>query len=185
VYFVSGSACGGKTTIAGRLSEKHSVELYNWDERFVQHKERPSWEEYFSRPPEDESVRSSIKEQSEIAIVELLTLSREGSIIVDGIFSASILSRISSANRTVFLMADIEAVRADFFRRSDKADMLRVIESLRAPDQAKENVIRSIAYGLDRDIPEVQSSGFWCHVRSINADWDEVFEAVERQFGFV
>ena len=90
VYFVSGSACGGKSTIARRLSVKHGIALYDWDERFAQHKAlsdvtyQPfmnkawtSWEERFSRPPSDPSISNAMIEQAEIAIVELLTLSRE------------------------------------------------------------------------------------------------------------
>lgn len=87
VYFVSGCACGGKSTISKYLSEKYKVVLYNWDERFPQHKEisdpsyQPymnkefrSWEEYFSRPPLEyaESIRKSMLEQVEIAIIELI-----------------------------------------------------------------------------------------------------------------
>ena len=32
VYFVSGCACGGKSTISKYLSQNHKIALYNWSE---------------------------------------------------------------------------------------------------------------------------------------------------------
>ena len=195
VYFISGSACGGKTTIARRLSAKHNIELYNWDERFAQHKrlsdsihqpfmnkEWASWEEFFRRPPSDQSVSNSILEQSKISIIELLTVSQDKPIMVDGIFHSKILEKVSSSDRVVFLMADMAAIRSDFFDRADKDDMVRCIEALGDPEQAKENVFRSIEYTLSRQIQDAKSSGFWYNIRSIKPDWERIVDAVERQF---
>ena len=194
-YFISGSACGGKTAIARRLSTKHNIELYNWDERYAQHKKMSdpihqpymnknwaSWEEYFSRPPSDQSVSNSILEQAKISIVELLAVSRDRPIMVDGIFHSRILQKVSSTDRVVFLMADMEAIRSDFFERADKADMVRCIDSLSDPEQAKENVFRSIEYALSQQFQEVKNSGFWYNIRGINPDWERIIDAVERQF---
>ena len=74
-----------------------------------------SWEEYFSRPPSDQSVSNSILKQAKIPIVELLAVSRDRPIMVDGIFHSRILQKVSSTDRVVFLMADMEAIRYDFF----------------------------------------------------------------------
>ena len=38
VYFVSGGLCGGKSTIAKYLSQKYDLVLYNWDQKFPEHK---------------------------------------------------------------------------------------------------------------------------------------------------
>ena len=51
-------------------------------------------------------------EQAKISIVELLTISQNESVIVDGIFHCDILEKVSSTNRVVFLMADMQAIRA-------------------------------------------------------------------------
>lgn len=57
-----------------------------------------------------EAIRASIREQVEIAIIELLSLSTNGNIIVDGIFPVSVLKQISSKDRVVFLMADMPTI---------------------------------------------------------------------------
>jgi hypothetical protein len=194
VFFISGSACGGKTTIAKRLSAKYKITLYNWDERFSQHKvisdpihqpfmnkEWASWEERFNLQPTDQSISNSILEQAKISIIELLTISQEQPIIAEGIFNCNILEKISDRNKVVFLMADMQAVRTDFFFRTDKLDMLQCIETLKDPELAKENTFQAIEYNLKREIESVKKSGFWYHIRGISPDWERITEAVERQ----
>jgi hypothetical protein len=197
VYFIAGCACGGKSTIAKYLSEKHEVDLYNWDERNPQHKEIsdpsyqpymnkefPSWEEYFGRPPREyaESLRKSILEQVEIAIIELICLSKDRTIIVDGVFPLSVLKSISSKDRVVFLMAEMNAIRKDYLNRADKQDMLECLNSLRDPQKATENMFLSIEYFLARDLQEIKESGFKWFNRGEYPNWKEIREEIERHF---
>ena len=37
VYFISGTPCGGKTTISRELAKRHNVFVYDIDERFSHH----------------------------------------------------------------------------------------------------------------------------------------------------
>jgi cytidylate kinase len=199
VCFISGSACGGKSTISKYLSRKHNIVLYNWDEKHSQHKaisdprHQPSmnkkygsWEEYFNRPPSEysESIRRSIHEQVEIAIVELISMENDR-IIVDGMFPCHVLKRISSYNRAVFLVAGMDQIRNDFLNRADKADMLRCLNSLDNPQQSIENMFLSIEHSLARDIDEIKASGFKWFMRGQKTDWDKIREAVERQFELI
>ena len=38
VYFITGTPCGGKTTLSRALAEKYGFELFDIDERFDEHK---------------------------------------------------------------------------------------------------------------------------------------------------
>jgi cytidylate kinase len=196
MYFISGCACGGKSTISQYLSKKYNIALYNWDEKFSQHKaisdsyfqpymnkEFSSWEEYFNRPPRQysEAIKNSIYEQVEISIVELISMSKNGKVIVDGIFPLSVIKKISSKNRAVFLMAQIDTIRNDFFARIDKKNMFKCLNRLNNPQKSTENMFLSIEYSLDRDLEEIKSSGFKWFVRGENSDWMKIREEVERQ----
>lgn len=103
VYFVAGGLCGGKTTISTYLAQKYGLTLYNWDEKYPEHKaisdphHQPEmhrhgfngdWEAYFSRPPGEwaASLTRSIREQVDIAIVDLIHRATDGIILVDGVF---------------------------------------------------------------------------------------------------
>lgn len=200
VYFISGCACGGKSTISKYLSKKYNTVLYNWDEKFPKHKaisdpyyqpymnkKSRSWEEYFSRPPRQysESIRKSIYEQVEIAIVELISLATNKRIIVDGIFPLTVLEKISSKNRVVFLMAEIEAIRNDFFTRADKEDMRRCLNNLDNPQKSTENMFLSIEYCLAKDLEEIKESGFKWFVTGEKPDWKNIREEIEQHLELV
>ena len=38
VYFITGTPCGGKTTLSHALAQKYGFELFDIDERFEEHK---------------------------------------------------------------------------------------------------------------------------------------------------
>ena len=37
VYFITGTPCGGKTTISRELAERHDIPVYDIDEQFANH----------------------------------------------------------------------------------------------------------------------------------------------------
>ena len=39
VYFVTGTPCGGKTTISRKLAKRHNLLVYDIDEQFAKHRE--------------------------------------------------------------------------------------------------------------------------------------------------
>lgn len=38
VYFITGTPCGGKTTVSRALGKKYYIPVYDIDEQFVQHR---------------------------------------------------------------------------------------------------------------------------------------------------
>lgn len=199
VYFLSGSACGGKSTIARYLAATYDLTLYDLDERIPRHKalsdlqHQPvmhatyaSWDAYFNRPPEvyAESLRRSTEEQAEIAVVELLTLAEGRTIVVDGYFPCAMLQRSSTPDRVVILMADIHAIRSDYLNRADKADNRACLAGLEDPERSTEAMFLALEHGLARDMEEVRASGFTTFVRGPDTDWDRIREGVAHHFGF-
>ncbi len=200
VYFVSGSACGGKSTISEYLSKEYDIALYNCDERFPKHKEisdpfyQPAmnkeyktWEEHFSRPPKEysDSLKKSIREQVEIAVLDLVRIAKDQKVTVDGIFPCDILRDISSPDRVVFLMAKIQVIRQDFFDRSDKKEMLDCLKKLDNSMELIENIFKAIEYTLDDDMEDVRKSGFKYFIRELNPDWEGIIHDIEKHFGFI
>jgi len=200
VYFISGNACAGKSTISEYLSKKYDIALYNWDEQFSKHKEisdpfyQPAmnkeyikWEEYFSRPPKEysDSLKKSIREQVEIAILDLVRIAKDQKVIVDGIFPCDILRDISSPDRVVFLMAKIEVIRQVFFDRSDRREMLDCLKKLDNSTELTANMFKALEYTLDDDMKDVQKSGFkYFIIRESNPDWEGIIHDIEKHFGF-
>jgi len=201
VYFIAGGMCGGKTTIASYLACKHGLTLYNWDEMYPQHKAisdpqcQPEmhrhgfggdWEAHFSRRAGEwaASLGRSIREQVDIAVVDLVHRARDGRIIVDGVFPHEVLERISVPQRCVFLYATMEVIRRDHFRRHDKQDMLECIMRLRDPEEARQNVFRASELVYVKDMKRVKESPFTSYVRDIGTDDEQLRRDVEQHFGF-
>ncbi len=40
VYFITGTPCGGKTTISRELAKRYNVLVYDMDEQFANHQKR-------------------------------------------------------------------------------------------------------------------------------------------------
>ena len=79
-------------------------------------------------------------------------------------------------------MADMNAIRNDFFTRADKRDMLECINALSNPQKATENMFLSIEYFLTRDLQEIKESGFKWFTRGENPNWKTVREEIEQHF---
>jgi len=198
-YFITGGLCGGKTTISTYLAQKYGVALYNWDEKYSEHKaisdpvyqpemhrHYDDWEAYFSRPPSEwaASLERSIREHVLIAIVDLIHQASDEIMIVDGVFPYEILERISVPERCVFLYATMEVIRRDNFRREDKQDMLACIMRLNNPEQAKENVFRASELVYVKDMEHVRNGPFTYYIRDVDTDHEKMIQDIETHFHF-
>ena len=199
VFFISGGACGGKTTIAKHLAEKYHFELYNWDEKYLDHKsisdfehqpgmnENKNWEEHFSKTPDAylESVERSIREQVEISVIDLINRSQGQRIIAEGIFNCDILKQISVPGRCVFLFAANEVLKKDFFNRPDKKEMLNLILTLNNPGEKLNNLYKILELKRDRDIEKTRKSKFTYFIRDIQTDEKSRINEIEDYFNFI
>lgn len=207
VYFVSGGACGGKTTITKYLAQKYDMVLYNWDEHFPEYQQladpvyQPAlsqraamaldWEEYFMRPAEQFSdwIGATFEEQTGMVVADLIRVSAmvaNKKVIVDGFFGPHELQRISDYSRVFFLLATETVIRHDYFRREDKQDMLNCIMGLKHPEAAIENVFGSMFYKADEHDKQILESGFEYYVReALGGGPSEVIAEVETHFGLV
>ena len=102
VYWVCGSACGGKSTMAKALAKKHDLILYNADEKVFIHKELASpweqpamcrhfvdWEWFFNRPTQEyvNWLEDALNEEMSMIIMDLLHLAKDKPVIVDGVYA--------------------------------------------------------------------------------------------------
>ncbi len=198
VYFISGSANGGKSTIGKHIAEKYGFTLYSVDENFGNYKEmsdkvnqpamnRPfiDWEEYFNRPPKEyaEWLDESIRESIGFAIVDLLLLAQRGKVVVEGMFPVEELTKITNYNRCIFLLVDYDLTRQDFFKRDDKDDLYRCIMGMKNPEKTLANVFDAITYNHKDYVDKVKASGFKYLVREKTTDYEEYKRLVEEHLG--
>ncbi len=198
VYFVAGTACGGKSTISKYLADKYDFYLYDTDKLYEDHKKMSdsryqsemnmkysSWYEYFGRNPEDyaESVQKSIHEQSEITILELIKIASDKKVVVDGFYTPAQLAGITDKNRVVFLLSDIECIKQDYLHRENKADMRKLLDNLNNSDILMANLFKTLELLSEKERTEAVNSNFTYFERTSDTDWVLTRQSIEEHFG--
>lgn len=165
VYWVSGTACSGKTTVARALAEQYGLELYNADEMYASHLRlaAPEYQpsmcrqftdllSWFSQPLREyhRGLNDNLREALDMVILDVLCLSRAQPVVVEGSFDPEWLKDIVPHERFAFLYASPGLVRRDFFSRDDKADVLAAINALPDGQQIREHVLDVVEYGARR-----------------------------------
>ncbi len=197
VFFVGGTACGGKTTIARALAQKHGFTLYDMDARFAQHQKiadcvhQPamaqtfdSWEAYFCRPYWAYSawLQQSVDEQLQMALIDLIELSREQPVIADLHLSLETARRITDRQHMVFLIASPQRVARDYYARPDHRDICDCIMGLPDPQKAFENCSKALIYTTQPFYDTVKRSEMFWLERDESSTVAGTLARVERHF---
>jgi len=159
VYFLTGTALAGKTSMAKALAKKHGFlwfdENYNgepfktWesicDEKYQPLKikrdkrhnkeETYDWDAHFERPVEEfiaeQSQRGLNDEFMEFVMIELIKLSQNNKVITDVCAPLELLVEISDYNRIACLLASPHLVTTENYgSRDDHKSYLQWIKSL-------------------------------------------------------
>ena len=161
VFFLVGTACGGKTTMANELSKKYGFVHFNdnWNEdnhkvweSIVDEKYQPNasnrkvidWEAYFSRSVEeflkDKNDNHGTAENLEFSIIELIRISSYNKVIADvWIEDFDFLLEISDRSRIACLLAPGDMIVRDYYEREDHKDFTECIKSLKDPERSSKH----------------------------------------------
>lgn len=199
VFWIGGSACGGKTTVTTLLAQKHGFTPYHPEDLFHEHKKAAStedhpallapshgWEWFFNRPMDEylKALADTSREQFEMVVLELVKLSADSTIVVDGfLLDPWLVTRLAEYNKSVFLYADEKTIRSSFFGRADKQDLVGIIDTLRDPECTREHCLEVSCAHSARARAEAKAAGVRVLVRNSETDLQETLTAVEEHFG--
>ncbi len=200
VFFISGTGCGGKTTLSKALAEKHGFVQFskhqaekkyraiaNEIEQPAMTKKFDGWEEYFNRTPIEYSnwLSALDKEELEMMIVDLIALSKERQVIVDLHIQPETALLFTEYNRIAFLLAEPELIIADYFRRGDHQKTFKRISGLADPEKTFANMNAMLTYATNRTIENVYSSGLFYIVRNKQSTVPDTLIQLEQHFGLI
>ena len=201
VYFLCGGAYGGKTTMAKLLEEKHGFIRYRQGDHEDEYaliadpKEQPAfgldrsadWHGYFAQPPREYAdwMKTSLQEEAEFTIADLLALSRENKVIVDGIIPIELLKEISDYDHVFLLFAPDEMKRKQYFNRADKDEVYRFILSFPDGEELLKNVNEALNIDNEYERQTFINSGFKYKERSEDDTIDGTLRIIEEHFGLV
>lgn len=210
VYFITGTAYAGKSTMVKMLSEKHGMiacgENYHTEitSKVAEKKYQPDlcyipnlkdWKDFVTRTPE-EYARWVFNIGNEVAgfeVAELIRLTGENpekKIIVDTNIPVEILKEISDFNHIAIMVSPLSMSVEQFFNREDpeKQFILNVINSCENPEKVLENYKAGLAkINSQENYDMYVKSGLFVLVRE-NTEIDtkdEVLEKLSRHFGLV
>jgi dephospho-CoA kinase len=206
VYFLTGTSCGGKTTMANAIANKYGYTHFNdnyheenfshWqkicDERYKNspgytESQNYDWEYHFNRPPEeyDASLWKAYNEYLEYAVIEIIILAQKNTVVADMSLPCGLAKQISAYNRIVCLLASPELIVKDYFERDDHRDIYEAIMSLNEPERALENMKNVFRYGSQKTINKVQKSGLFYIMRDENSSVEKTLAILEQHFELV
>ena len=206
VYFITGTAYAGKSTMVKMLAERYGliecVENYHMavSERVATPETHPDlcynrqltdWREFVTRPPEEYErwIYAVGREAAEFEVPELIAISQDQKVIVDTNIPIDLLKEISDYNHVAVMLSPQSMSVERFFDRSDpdKQFLLNVIDSCDDPVSVMENYRQGLAMINSKDhYDEYANSGFFTVVREDNGidTREQVCDIIAKHFGF-
>lgn len=199
VYFITGTATGGKTTISKRLAEKYGFYRYDVDERFDEHKklsnpiDQPNMnktfngaDEFFMRDKDEYMnwLKENSKEQLEFILEDLVKISKNHKVVCDLHLLVEEADVIAERNQVVFLIRENnDNIIDDYCNRQSHAGFNAFINSASNPLAAKRNC-NDVLSAINKERCEaIKNSGYFYIERNENSTVENTLRMVEKHFG--
>lgn len=197
VYFITGTPCGGKTTISRALAKKYGFVVYDIDEQFSKHQQmsnvkfQPSMnkkfknaDEFFNRTVEEYKkwLIDNTREQLDFVLLDLIQISQKQVVLCDCHLTVEEADRLTDLARVVFLIKDPANLVDDYCNRIDHQDFSNFINSTTNDENAKltcNTTLKEINVERCRQIKNSQY--FWLE-RNDNSTVEETIYKVEQHF---
>ena len=207
VYFITGTAYAGKSTMAKMLASRYDMILCgeNYHSKVSDTVATPElqpdisyinnltdWKDFVTRTPEEYErwIYSTSKEAAEFEVAELISISGNKKIIVDTNIPLEILKEISDYNHVVVMLSPQSMSVDRFFDRSDadKQFILKVIDSCENPKAVMENYKRGLTLiNSQEHYNEYANSGFFTIIRQDTKKdtKEEVCNVIAKHFNLI
>ena len=203
VYFISGNAYAGKSTMVKLLAEKYGGILCeeNYHDRFFPNpdkveypflqytRELTDWHDFIRRTPDEYEawIRGTSRECERLELLILEELSRqEKPVFVDTNVSVETLKTTAAPGHVLIMLADPQISVRRFFERPDreKQFLYRLILEEPAPASALENFRQCLMrINTQESYDRFLHSGFPVILRDENRSVEQTLALVERSFG--
>lgn len=198
IYFITGTATGGKTTISKALAEKYGWLRYDVDEQFDRHQklsnpiEHPNMnksfkdaDEFFFREKEDyiKWLKDNSKEQLEFILSDLVELSKEQIVVCDLHLTVEEAKKIANPGQIVFLIRENnDNIIDDYCNRKSHEGFNKFINSSSNPVKAKQNCNDVLKTINQERCDAIKRSGFFYIERNNDSTVENTLKIVEKHF---
>ncbi len=198
VYFITGTPCGGKTTISRELAKRHGLVVYDIDEQFENHRKmsdatnQPSMnkqfkdaDEFFGRSVEEykQWLIHNTREQLDFVLLDLIRLSGNQIVICDCHLTMEQAERITEPSRCAFLIKEPSNIVEDYCNRPDHQDFRDFIHSATDVAKAKEVCNATLLSLNEKNYKDIKNSEYFWVERDENSTVEATVKKVEQHFG--
>jgi hypothetical protein len=203
VYFLTGSPCGGKTTMCKALAEKYGFAFFNSNHReagfaswqdLCEEAHQPvssgrttDWEAFFNRSTEEylDWLGAVGAEYSQYAVIELIKLAQTRIVVTDIDLPVSLLKQIAPPERIACMLTSPDLVVRDYYQREDHRDIYDCILSLPDPKRALENNQMMLRRVCERAAEQANQADWFCVFRDERSTIDASLARLEAHFGLI
>ena len=205
VYFLTGTACGGKTTMARALCAKHGFAHFNdnwhedtfaaWlalcDERYqpksTKRNNDDDWEAYFSRSVEEflaADAEAGDDEYLEYSIIELIKLSQRVTVVADvWIKDTGLLTELADRGRIACLLAPGDLIIRDYYQREDHREFYECIMRLTEPERKLATQNELFRINAKQMLADARRYGLFYIMRDDDSTVEGTLKQLEAHFG--
>ncbi len=198
VFFVTGTACGGKSTVSRALAERHDLLLFDIDQQFDLHRQlsdpafQPAMnktfrnaDEFFGRSVEEyrQWLLDNTREQLDFVLLDLIRLSQDRRVVCDCHLTLEQTRLFTDPARVVFLLKEPSNIIDDYCNRPDHQGFSNFIHSATDVEKAKDTcnqTLKSLNEGLYQ---AVRSSRYFWLERTPLSTVEDTVRKVEAHFG--
>lgn len=199
VYFITGTPCGGKTTISRELGRRYNYPVYDVDEKFETHQKmsnkdfQPSMnktfsgaDEFFGRSVDEYKnwLISNTREQLDFVLLDLIGLSQNGIILCDCHLTVEEAEKITDPSRIAFLLKDPDNLVDEYCNRPDHQGFSNFIHSASDFEKAKAVCNETLQSLNEKRYQDIKSSNFFWLERDDNRSIEDTVKLVEKHFGW-
>lgn len=201
VYFITGTATGGKTTISKALAEKYGWLRYDVDERFDEHKklsnptDQPNMnknfkdaDEFFLRETNEyvQWLKDNSSEQMEFILSDLVELSKNQIVVCDLHLTVEEAEKLANQNQVVFLIREnYDNIIDDYCHRPSHIGFNKFIHSSTNPAKAKQNCNEVLRIVNEERCQAIKNCKFLYIERNANSTVENTLKQVEEHFGLI
>lgn len=200
VYFITGTPCGGKTTVSRALAKRYGLTVYDIDEQFDRHqklsapslqpamnKRFESADEFFGRPVEEykQWLTDNTREQLDFVLLDLIRLSQDRIVLCDCHLTVEEARYLTEPGRIAFLIKDPAHLIDDYCNRPDHQGFSRFIHSATNVAQAKATCNETLKCLNESRIAAIKNSEYLWIERTESSTVTETVNSVARHFGFM
>lgn len=197
VYFITGTPCGGKTTISRELAKRHNLIVYDIDEQFKKHQQmsspdfQPSMNkvfkdanDFFGRTVEEyrQWLIDNTREQLDFVLLDLIRLSHNQIVLCDCHLTVEEADILTEPSRIVFLIKEPSKLIDDYCNRPDHQGFNNFINSTSNVEKAKAVCNETLKSINEKRCEMIKASKYFWLERNKNSTVDETTRIVEQHF---